>query len=141
MHNGVFNTLDQLIDFYEGVEYEAARIWTGANSYQLIPTGKKYEKRYGTCWLDRTYFAVTSVRNQEDTHGFICFGEPLEKVVEMPKILAGDLIVDRDEASYYVSEMYTNGTCKLFTGVCLNLPEIKTKEIWRNGVKIWKATP
>lgn len=117
----------KLIDIDTGQEWEIE-----ANAKGLItgrPTGKTYEKREATSWLDRPYFCATNVQNQEDTHRAICFLEKLEQAEPMPEILPGDLIHWLDDCSpYYV--------------LADNLEGIKSmgafKRIYRNGVKIWE---
>lgn len=121
----------KLIDIETGEEYCSNEIPEQFNKYcapymWCQKTGKVYEKRYGTCWLNRPYFAVTSVRNQEDTHGFICFGEPLEKVEPMPEILAGDYLVG-ESCNIYV-----------FENDNLNKLRVGLVSIYRNGKLIWE---
>lgn len=114
----------KLIDIETGTEYTLSRF----KAPYIIATGKTYEKREGYSNFDGGAFTPVEFKGI-DTHRAICFLEPLKKVVPMPEILPGDLIVDSEFREV------------LFTGVCLNLPSIKVKEMWRNGVKIWERKP
>ncbi len=132
----------KLINIETGVEYQSTlcevKNRIGHCVYDLIATGKKYEKYEGYTSFNKpkTELCEVTQLTTSDTHRAICFLEPLEKPNPMPEILAGDFIYwDYENGQRDFGYVFKHHHLESF------LLGKKLIELYRNGVSIWKQSP
>ena len=119
----------KLIDIETGIEYQADRYTYCESVYQVLPTGKRYEKREARAIADESDFWADTVKSKADTHRAICFLEPLEKAEPMPTIEAGDYVTFDYGRSDYV---LAGSNCTWQTTAI--------DSIYRNGKLLWSKS-